>query len=54
MGATSRLMQEVQMEKILIAAVVILPLMAAASAQALHVVHLHMLKERDASKSASL
>jgi hypothetical protein len=44
-------MQEVPMEKIFIAAVIILSLVAAASAQALHVVHLHMLKERDASKS---
>jgi hypothetical protein len=34
------------MEKVLIAAVVCLSLAAAASAQALHVVHLHILKER--------
>jgi hypothetical protein len=34
------------MEKILITAVVCLSLAAAASAQALHVVHLHILKER--------
>jgi len=38
------------MEKSFIAAVIILSLVAAASAQALHVVHLHILKERDASK----
>jgi hypothetical protein len=38
------------MEKILIVAVVCLSLAAAASAQALHVVHLHILKERTGAK----
>jgi hypothetical protein len=43
-------MQEVPMEKIFIAAVIILSLAAAASAEALHVVHLHILKEGNANK----
>jgi hypothetical protein len=41
-------------DEILIAAIVSLFLVAAASAQALHVVHLHLLKEMDRSKSSSL
>ena len=43
--------QEVPMEKIFIAAVIILSLAAAGSAQVLHVSHLHILKERNANKS---
>jgi hypothetical protein len=39
------------MEKIFIAAVIILSLAAAASTQALHVTHLNILKERNANKS---
>jgi hypothetical protein len=49
---TSMLMQEAHMEKILMAAVVALSLGAAASAQALHFVHLHILKERVGAKSS--